>query len=121
MSCFWQKTLYQVLSTHDKALKAVDEAFSLSSVTQSDGTVIVKVPRPNSEQQALLLVSKSRARKPALHQQVWDLHRQGYKAKTIVPVLCQENFRDLMVVGSIPTSAKTDSPKGKTSDITFPF
>jgi hypothetical protein len=84
MSCFWQKTLYQVLSTHDKALKAVDEAFSLSSVTQSDGTVIVKVPRPNREQQALLLASKSRARKLALHQQVWDLHRQGYKAKTIV-------------------------------------
>ncbi|WP_414553531.1 ISL3 family transposase [Anabaena sp. CCY 0017] len=77
------ETLYQVFGTHDKALKAVDEAFSLSSVTQGDGTVVVKVPRPNREQQALLLASKSRARRLAIHQQVWDLHRQGYKAKAI--------------------------------------
>lgn len=38
----WAETLNQVFNTHNKALKAVDEAFNLSSVTQADGTVIVR-------------------------------------------------------------------------------
>nr|MBA3922463.1 transposase [Nostocaceae cyanobacterium] len=77
------ETLNQVFNTHNKALKAVDEAFSLSSVTQTDGTVIVRVPRPSREEQALRLAEQSRARKLAVYQQVWDLHRSGYKAKAI--------------------------------------
>lgn len=77
------ETLNRVFNTHAQALKAVDEAFSLSSVTQTDGTVIVRVPRPSREEQALCLAEQSRARKLAIYHQVWDLHRSGSKAKAI--------------------------------------
>ncbi|MHC5775947.1 ISL3 family transposase [Nostoc sp.] len=77
------ETLNQVFSTHNQALKAVDEAYSLSSVTQTDGTVVVRVPRPSREQQALLLAEQRYARRLAIHQQVWDLHQQGWRAKAI--------------------------------------
>nr|WP_256874787.1 ISL3 family transposase [Nostoc sp. C057] len=77
------ETLNQVFSTHHQALKAVDEAYSLSSVTQTDGTVVVRVPRPSREQQALQLAEQRRARRLAIHQQVWDLHQQGWRAKAI--------------------------------------
>jgi transposase len=77
------ETLTQVFSTHNQALKAVDEAFSLASVTQTDGTRVVRVPRPSREEEALRAAEQSRARKLAVYQQVWDLHRSGYKAKAI--------------------------------------
>ncbi|GAA6622570.1 hypothetical protein [Scytonema sp. NUACC26] len=70
------ETLAEWLKAHP-ALKAVDEAYSLSSVTQTDGTVVVRVPRPTREQQALQLAEQSRARPVAIHQQVWDLHNQS--------------------------------------------
>lgn len=77
------ETLTQVFNTHSQALKAVDEAFSLASVTQTDGTRVVRVPRPSREEEALRAAEQSRARKLAVYQQVWDLHRSGYKAKAI--------------------------------------
>jgi transposase len=77
------ETLNQVFATHHQALKAIDEAYSLSSVTQTDGTVVVRVPRPTREQQALQLAEQSRARRVAIHQQVWDLHHQGWSGKAI--------------------------------------
>uniref|UniRef100_UPI001D153D9E transposase n=1 Tax=Nostoc edaphicum TaxID=264686 RepID=UPI001D153D9E len=77
------ETLNQVFGTHHQALKAVDEAYSLSSVTQTDGTASVRVPRPSREQQALLLAEQRYARRLAIHQQVWDLHQQGWRAKAI--------------------------------------
>ncbi len=61
----------------------MDEAYSLSPVTQTDGTVVVRVPRPNREQQALRLAEQRRARRLAIYQQVWDLHHQGWGAKAI--------------------------------------
>jgi transposase len=77
------ETLNEVFATHHQALKTVDEAYSLSSVTQTDGTVVVRVPRPTREQQALQLAEQSRARRVAIHQQVWDLHHQGWSGKAI--------------------------------------
>ncbi len=77
------ETLYQVFGMHNKALKAVDEAFSLASITQTDGTVVVRVPRPSREEEALRLVEQRRAKKLSIYQQVWDLHRSGWKAKAI--------------------------------------
>lgn len=77
------ETLYQVFGTHHQALKAVDEAFSLASVTQTDGTVVVRVPRPSREEEAQHLVEQRRTKRLSIYQQVWDLHRQGWKAKAI--------------------------------------
>ncbi|AFZ28293.1 transposase family protein (plasmid) [Cylindrospermum stagnale PCC 7417] len=77
------ETLNQVFATNHQALKAVDEAYSLSSVIQTDGTVVVRVPRPSREQQALQLTERNHARRLAIHQQVWDLHDQGWSAKAI--------------------------------------
>ncbi|MCP6762994.1 MAG: hypothetical protein NHB32_30450 [Fischerella sp. CENA71] len=70
------ETLCQVFGTHDQALTVIDEAYNLSSVTQTDGTVVVRVPRPSREQQALNSASKSRARRLAICQLVWDLHHR---------------------------------------------
>jgi transposase len=61
------ETLNQVFGTHHQALKAVDEAYSLSSVTQTDGSVVVRVPRPSREQQALKLAEQRHARRLAIH------------------------------------------------------
>jgi transposase len=77
------QTLNQVFATHHQALKAVDEAYSLSSVTQTDGSVVVRVPRQCSEQQPLQLADRNHARRLTIHQQVWDLHNQGWSAKAI--------------------------------------
>jgi transposase len=77
------ETLNQVFATHHQTLKAVDEAYSLSSVTQTDGTVVVRVPRQCSEQQPLQLADRNHARRLAIHQQVWDLHNQGWSGKAI--------------------------------------
>nr|WP_238553673.1 ISL3 family transposase [Fortiea contorta] len=77
------ETLNQVFATHHQALKAVDEAYSLSSVTQTDGTVVVRVPRPSREQQPLQLADRNHARRLAIHQQVWNLHHQGWSGKAI--------------------------------------
>ncbi|AUB38057.1 Transposase [Nostoc flagelliforme CCNUN1] len=54
-----------------------------SSVTQTDATVVVQVPRPSHEQQTLQLAEQRRARRVAINQQVWDLHHQGWSAKAI--------------------------------------
>ena len=43
----------------------------------------MRVPRPSREQQALLLAEQRYARRLAIHQQVWDLHQQGWRAKAI--------------------------------------
>ncbi|GAC1502488.1 MAG: hypothetical protein NVS2B14_15110 [Chamaesiphon sp.] len=43
----------------------------------------MRVPRPSREQQALQLAEQSRARRVAIHQQVWDLHHQGWSGKAI--------------------------------------
>ena len=77
------ETLYQVFGTHHQALKAVDEAFSLASVTQTDGTVVVRVPRPSREEEAQHLVEQRRTTRLSIYQQVWELHRSGWKAKAI--------------------------------------
>ncbi|RUS94469.1 hypothetical protein DSM107003_35980 [Trichormus variabilis SAG 1403-4b] len=61
------ETLNQVFATHHQALKAVDEAHNLSSITQTDGTVVVRVSRPSREQQALQLAEERRARRVAIH------------------------------------------------------
>ncbi|MEA5568580.1 ISL3 family transposase [Anabaena sp. UHCC 0399] len=77
------ETLNQVFATHHQALKIVDEAYNLSSVIQTDGTVVVQVPRPSHEQQAIQLADRNHARRLAIHQQVWDLHHQGWSGKAI--------------------------------------
>ena len=77
------ETLYQVFGTHHQALKAVDEAFSQASVTQTEGTVVVRVPRPSREEEAQRLVEQRQAKKLSIYQQVWDLHHSGWKAKAI--------------------------------------
>ncbi len=77
------ETLYQVFGTHHQALKAVDEAFSQASVTQTEGTVVVRVPRPSRKEEAQRLVEQRREAKLSIYQKVWDLHHSGWKAKAI--------------------------------------
>lgn len=72
-----------MFGTHDKALKAIDEAYTQRSITQKDTTVIVRVPPPNQTDQEQHLAEQRRARREANYQQVWDLRRQGWSGKAI--------------------------------------
>jgi len=77
-----------VFGTHHQALKAVDEAFSQASVTQTEGTVVVRVPRPSRKEEAQRLVEQRREAKLSIYQKVWDLHHSGWKAKAMPTAGC---------------------------------
>ncbi|WP_041234109.1 ISL3 family transposase [Cylindrospermum stagnale] len=114
------ETLNQVFATHHQTLKAVDEAYNLSSVTQTDGSVVVRVPRPSRQQQALQLVEQRRARRVAIHQQVWDLHHQGWSAKAIarqVGIGVTSVFRYLRS----PTLPETTGRRSRGRSILVPY
>jgi transposase len=72
------EALAQVFNTHDKALKAVNEALSQAPVTQPNGTVAVPVPPPPPPRTAQELAHQRQARRLALHQQIWAFHQQGW-------------------------------------------
>jgi transposase len=76
-----------VFNTHDKALKAVNEALSQGSVTPPDGTVAVPVPPPLPPRTAQEQAHQRQARRLALHQQIWAFHQQGWPGWAIAKQL----------------------------------
>lgn len=77
------ETLDQVFNTHGKDLKAVEAAHSFSSMTRTDGTVFVPISLPCLSVQEQQRTEQRRTRRLSTYQQVWNLHRQGYKAQAI--------------------------------------
>jgi transposase len=80
-----RETLDQVFLTHEQALEAVNTLMRQQPVRLPDGAVAVPVPPPvemltPAQQRA----GQRQARRQALHQQVWALHRQGWTAPAIV-------------------------------------
>jgi transposase len=80
----------------------------------------VRVPRPSREQQALQLAEERRARRVAIHQQVWDLHHQGWNAKAIarqVGIGVTNVFRYLRT----PTFPETTERRSQGRSILVPY
>ncbi len=77
------ETLDQVFNKHGQDLKAVETAHSFSSTTDSDGTVVVPIALPSLTEQEQQRTQQRRTRRLSTYQQVWNLHRQGYKAQAI--------------------------------------
>jgi transposase len=77
------ETLDQVFNRHSQDLKAVEVAHSFSSTTDSDGTVVVPIALPSLTVQEQQRTEQRRTRRLSTYQQVWHLHRQGYKAQAI--------------------------------------
>jgi transposase len=80
-----RETLDPVFLTHEQALEAVNTLMRQQPVRLPDGAVAVPVPPPvemltPAQQRA----GQRQARRQALHQQVWALHRQGWTAPAIV-------------------------------------
>jgi transposase len=72
------EALDEVFNTHHKVIEAINAALRQTSVAQPDGTVAVPVPPPSSPHSAQELAHQRQARRLALHQQIWALHRQGW-------------------------------------------
>jgi transposase len=79
--------LEQVFHTHRKAIEAVNDAIRRQGVPLADGTVAVAVPPPSAPMTAQSQAAQRRARRVALHQQVWALHDQGWPGHAIATQL----------------------------------
>jgi transposase len=81
------EALDQVFNAHSHALEAVNAALRQAPVPQPDGTVAVPVPPPSPPRIAQDLAHQRRARRLALYQQIWALHRQGWPGQAIATQL----------------------------------
>jgi transposase len=70
--------LEHVFQTHHQALAAVNDGIRRQGVPLADGTVAVAVSPPPTPMTAQSKATQRRARRVALHQQVWALHDQGW-------------------------------------------
>ena len=77
------EALEQVCSAHGPVLAAVDAAMHQAPIHQADGSVAVPVPLPPPAPTAQELATQRRARRLALYEQVWALHRQGWSGEAI--------------------------------------
>jgi transposase len=68
--------LDHVFQTHHQALAAVNDAIRRQGVPLADGTMAAAVPSPPPTGQEK--TAQRRARRVALHQQVWALHDRGW-------------------------------------------
>jgi transposase len=75
------EALEQVFQTPHQALAAVNDAIRRQGVPLADGTTAVAVPPPPPTRQEK--TAQRRARRVALHQQVWALHNQGWPGHAI--------------------------------------
>ena len=75
------EALEQVFQTHHQALAVVNDAIRRQGMPLADGTTAVAVPPPPPTGQAK--TAQRRARRVALHQQVWALHDQGWPGHAI--------------------------------------
>ena len=78
-----REALNQVFSTHSQALDAVNALVHQQPVPLPDGALAVPVPPHDLPRPAQQRAVQRQARRQALHQQVWALHRQGWTAPAI--------------------------------------
>jgi transposase len=79
-----RETLDQVFMTHEKALETVNTLMRQQPVVLPDGAVAVPVPPPvETPTPAQQRAGHRKARRQALHAQVWALHHQGWTAPAI--------------------------------------
>src|SRR6266702_3242195 len=78
-----REALDQVFLTHGQALDAVNTLRCQQSIPLSDGALAVPVPPHDIPLPAQQRAVQRQARRQALHQQVWTLHRQGWTAPAI--------------------------------------
>jgi transposase len=77
------EVLEHVFHTHHTALEAVNDAIRRQGVSLPDGPMAVAVPPPLAPPTTAQKVVQRRARRVALHQQVWALHDQGWPGHAI--------------------------------------
>jgi transposase len=78
-----RETLDQVFLTQGPALDAVNALMGQQPIPLSDGALAVLVPPHDIPLPAQQRAAQRQARRQALHQQVWTLHRQGWTAPAI--------------------------------------
>jgi transposase len=81
------EALDQVFSAHGNVLKAVRDALSTAPVAQPDGRTAVPVPPSVPPRQEQTRAAQRRARRLAIYDQVWRLHRQGWSPRAIAQQL----------------------------------
>jgi transposase len=81
------EALDQVFNRHSQALKAVHEALRQPPMLRPDGAATGAVPPPSRPCTAQELAHQRWARRLALHQQIWDFHRQGWPGWAIAKQL----------------------------------
>jgi len=77
------EALTQVFTTHSTALDAVDAAVRQLPVPLSDGTHAVPVPPPPTPPAEQARAAQRAARRQAVYDEVWTLHRQGWSTAAI--------------------------------------
>jgi len=78
-----REALDQVFTTHHHALDAVNEAVCQQPIPLPDGTVAVPVPPPATPPLVQQQAAQRAARRHALYDEVWALHRQGWPTTAI--------------------------------------
>jgi len=78
-----REALDQVFTTHHHALDAVNAAVGQQPIPLPDGTVAVPVPPPATPPLVQQQAAQRAARRHALYDEVWALHRQGWPTTAI--------------------------------------
>jgi transposase len=77
------EALESVFTLHHHALTAVNAALWQQPVPLPDGTLAVPVPPPPTPARVEQQAAQRAARRQALYEQVWTLHRQGWTRRAI--------------------------------------
>jgi transposase len=77
------EVLDQVFNAHIQELNALNDARHQTPVLQPHGALAAPVPPPLNPSDAVAQAQQRRARRLALYEHVWALHRQGYTGYAI--------------------------------------
>ncbi len=78
-----REALEQVFTTHHQALEAVNAAVRQQPVSLPDGTRAIPVPPPPTPPAEEARAAQRAARRQAVYDEVWTLHRQGWSTVAI--------------------------------------
>ena len=77
------EVLDQVFNAYVTTLEAFNEARCQTPVPQSDGTLAAPMPPPLNPKSSWVKAQQRRVQRLARYEQVWALHRQGYRGYAI--------------------------------------
>ncbi len=72
-----------VLNQHRTLLKNVEDSTNNRPIVEGEEVVAKPVPPPPSPKNAVKLAELRRTKRKEQYEQVWDLHKQGYKGRAI--------------------------------------